>query len=253
MTSKDAKRILSTYTLADEPGDDPSFRKAKEMLAADSELAAWWEEQRKTDQAVRDRLSQTPVPADLRAALSENLADQRRIAARRARIRKWSGLAASFLMAAYLFFHYGIDRSDDYTGPLPSRAYAYSSDGIRLSYFDRDPQKLQEWLEARGVELPDHLPPKLLALEAIGCRTLEWAPSDVALLCFDAETVYHLFVARKEEFPANEVSQEFDYEHYADGWTISQWTDGDFVFVLTGKTTQEEMSDYLASYNPSQS
>lgn len=252
MTSKDAKLILSSYTLADEPKDDPRFRKAKELLSTDCELAAWWDEQRKTDQAVRDRLSLVPVPADLRAALAENIADQRRIAASRARIRNWSGLAASFLMAAYLFFNYNIDRSDDYTGPLPSRAYAYSSDGIRLSYFDRNPQKLQEWLEARGVELPDRLPPKLLALEAIGCRSLEWAPSQVALLCFDAETVYHLFIARKEEFPATEVSQEFDYEHYADGWTISQWTDGDFTFVLTGKATREQMADYLASYNPSQ-
>ncbi|EDY81891.1 hypothetical protein VDG1235_1511 [Verrucomicrobiia bacterium DG1235] len=250
MDKQEAKLILSSYTLDNEPTGDERFTQAKALAENDEELKAWWSSQKQSDASVRKSLHSFDVPPDLRSALKMSMADQQRKRLRFVRARKWLSIAALFVFGSFLFFEYGIDRSDDYIGPLAQRAFEYSYDGPRLSYFNRDTSSLQTWLTNNGFDLPDQLPPKLLELEGVGCRPLKWSEERVALMCFNADTVYHLFIGKDKDFPSFEASEEIGYAQKENGWTVSKWKDQDYLFVLTAKASQSEMSQFLASYTP---
>ncbi len=250
MDKQEAKLILSSYTLGNEPANDEQFTAARQLAESDPEIATWWNEQKEADQGLSESLRSAAVPPDLHSALKMTLAEKERKRLRFVRARKWFSIAAAVILCSYLALEYGIDRSDDYTGPLAQRAFNYSVDGPRLSYFNRDTTKLQTWLVENGFDLPEQLPQKLLALEGIGCRPLNWSNERVALMCFNADTVYHLFIGMEDDFPEFEASENIGYAPQGNGWTVSKWKDQDYLFVLTAKATLDEMSQFLASYAP---
>ncbi|MDQ8205378.1 hypothetical protein [Pelagicoccus sp. SDUM812003] len=248
MDSQKAKLILSNYTLGPEPNEDETFDAARRFAAQDPELASWWERQKQEDRAIQEKLDASAPPADLRAALHATIEYQQSAKRRRfVLLRNWISLAAAFVLGIGIYYQYGIDRSDDYSGTLTQMAYQYSVDGPRLKYFDKDTQNLRQWLTSNGFDLPEQLPPKLLDQEGIGCRPLDWSTQRVALMCFNAETVYHLFIGQEGDFPEFDASSEIEYASYDDGWTISKWKDQEHLFVLTAKAPPEQMSNYLAS------
>jgi len=250
MDKQEAKLILSSHTLGEEPLGNERFDAAKALLERDEELASWWKTQKEIDETMSQSLRRFEVPADLHSALKMTLADKERKRLRFVRARNWLSIAAIFAIGFGLYFQYGIDRSDDYTGPLANRAFEYSVDGPWLTYFDRDTSNLKNWLTENGFSLPENLPPKLLALEGIGCRPLDWSNERVALMCFNADTVYHLFIGKERDFPNFEASEQIGYASKEEGWTMSKWKDNDHLFVLTAKATVDEMSQFLASYTP---
>lgn len=250
MDKQEAKLILSSYTLGNEPEKDPKFESAKALAANDSELEEWWESQKVSDQTLAHAFRETDVPNDLRSALQATTEANTRRHAIFVQFRRWASIAAALMICSYIYFEYGIDRSDDYQGPLVQRAFDYSVDGPRLTYFNRDTSSLRDWLTSNGFPVPKQLPPKLLELEGIGCRPLKWSEERVALMCFNAETVYHLFIGMEKDFPEFNASEEIGYDQYADGWTVSKWKDDDYLFVLTAKADQNQMQGYLASYDP---
>ncbi len=250
MTKHEAKLILSSYTLGNEPIEDASWQEAVSMTESDPELAAWWKSQKEEDRHIRDRLAESAVPSDLHSALRETLAGQERKRGGFARLRNWVAMAAAVALAGYVYLAFVVDRSDDYTGPLVERAYVYSKDGPRLSYFNRDTQSLRNWLMENDFDLPDNLPPRLLALEGIGCRPLDWSERRVAIMCFNAEEVYHLYIGYEQDFPNFKASEDIEYEERGSGWTISKWKQGEYVFVLNAKASIEALASKLASYTP---
>lgn len=249
MDTAEAKFILSNYTLAPLPEGDPKVNAALDLLKTSPELANWWESARKSDQSIRAKLASFEPPADLRAALYATVENEPKSRLRR-RVMQFMALAACLA----LFFTVGldllIDRSDDYEGPLAERALEYSQDGPRLAFFNKDTQRIKDWLVEQKIDLPSSLPPKLLEQEGIGCRPLEWSENKVAIMCFNADAVYHLYVAKAQDFQDFEASNEIAFEQKNKGWTVSRWTSGEYALVLTAKTTQEEMSNMLANYTP---
>jgi len=250
MNESEARLILANYTLGEPKESDPRLEEALEVANANPELMAWWKQTRENDSLIRDRLHEFEPPSDLRTALQASLENVSKGKARRRLISRCLGLAASFAIIAAVYFQFIVDRSDEYSGPLVERAFNYSFDGPRLKYFDKDTAKITDWLEQQNFELPSQLPPRFLAQKGIGCRPLNWSESRVAIICVDAEVVYHLFIAKNEEFEEVDVSSAFEYEKRKAGWTVSKWESRGHVFVLTAKASPEQMANMLAEYRP---
>ncbi len=250
MDKSEAKLILASHTMGPEPLDDSQFVEAKRLAKDDPELMEWWEASKRFDAGMAKKLNDLKTPEDLRASLLATVesGSRRRVITRK--VYRYLSMAASLVLIGYIYSAFIVDRSDDYTGPLLERAYAYSVDGPRLDYFSKDSSDLVSWLTEEGFELPPNLPPKLLAQEGIGCRRLNWSESTVAILCFNAEEVYHLYIANKTEFAEFEVVENFEYEEREKGWTISKWEKDDFVYILAAKSTPLNMSSMLANYTP---
>lgn len=250
MNKAEAKLVLSNYTLGEPDKADPRFEEALEVAKANPELMAWWNRAKENDSLIRDRLQEFAPPPDLRTALQASLENVSKGQARRRLLSRCLGLAASVAIMAVVYLQFIVDRSDEYSGPLVERAFNYSFDGPRLKYFNKDTAKITDWLEQQNFELPSQLPPRFLAQKGIGCRPLNWSDSKVAIICVDAEVVYHLFIAKDEEFEEVNVSSTFDFEKRKAGWTVSKWESQGHVFVLTAKATPDQMENMLAEYKP---
>lgn len=250
MNKVEAKLVLSNYTLEEVPLDNPRFGEAIELAKGDPELMAWWNRAKENDAVIKEKLQGFEPPSDLRAALRASLESASKRQSRRRLFTRYLALAASVAIVASIYFQFIVDRSDEYSGPLVERAFNYSFDGPRLKYFNKDTTKITDWLEQQDFKLPPQLPPRFLAQEGIGCRPLNWSDSKVAIICVDAEVVYHLFVAKGEEFNNVNLSDTFEYEKKKAGWTVSKWESQGHIFVLTAKASQENMESMLAEYTP---
>jgi len=250
MNEVEAKLVLSNYTLGEPPVDDSRFDEALKVAEADPELMAWWNRAKENDAVIQGRLRSFEPPPDLRAALGASMENASKKRYFRRTLTRYLALAASLVVVTGIYFQFIVDRSDEYTGPLVDRAFNYSFDGPRLKYFNKDTTKITDWLVGQNFDLPPQLPPRFLAQEGIGCRPLNWSDSMVAIICVDAEVVYHLFVAKGEEFEEVNLSDTFEYEKRKAGWTVSKWESQGHVFVLTAKASQERMDSMLAEYSP---
>lgn len=251
MDNAEAKLILSSYTLGHQPEGDAKFDAAKQLAEQDAQLMEWWLDQQRHDRQIRAKLGEFDPPSDLRASLAASLAHQQQTRSTRRRWIQALSLAACLLLGFLVYDRFIIDRSDEYEGPLVDRAFRYSSDGPRLTYFNNDTQKITEWLVEQGVDLPNALPPKFLDQDGIGCRPLKWSEERVAIICVDAETVYHLFVAQAHEFPEFDApDDEIAFEDRPNGWTVSRWKSNGYLFILTGQAPKQNLSAMLASYQP---
>ncbi len=250
MDKDEAKLILANCTLDNAPQGDAKFEEALRIAEKDTELKAWWESMQSTDRILQEKLHQAAVPSDLKSSLYASLEGTRNKRRSKRLLFRYLSLAASLLIATYVYFQYIVDYSDDYIGPLADRSFQYSFDGPRLSYFNKDTKMLTQWLEEQDFDLPDALPPKLLAQKGIGCRPLNWSEERVALICFKADTVYHLFIGMKDDFQDFDATPEIAFEGRKKGWTLSKWTSDDYVFVLTAQAKQSEMESFLAGYEP---
>ncbi|OUW15688.1 MAG: hypothetical protein CBD18_08455 [Opitutales bacterium TMED158] len=250
MDKVEARLVLANYTLLERPENDPRFDEAWRIAESDPELMAWWERERSQDQAVQDTLLQLEPPSDLRAALSASMENAAKGKSIRRKAFRYLALAASVAIVLSLYIEFAVDRSDEYTGPLVERAFNYSFDGPRLSYFNKDTTKITDWLESQNFEVPDQLPPRFLAQEGIGCRPLNWGESQVAIICVDAEVVYHLFVARQDDYTDVEFASRPEFEPRKAGWTVSSWESEGHLFILTAKANQDRLESMLAEYTP---
>lgn len=250
MNKVEAKLVLANHTLGEPPVGDTRFDEALEIAKADPELMAWWNRAKENDAVIQGRLQDFEPPSDLRAALGASMENASKWRNRRRSITRYMALAASLVIIVSVYFQFIVDNSDEYTGPLVDRAFNYSFDGPRLEYFNKDTTRITDWLEEQDFDLPPQLPPRFLAQKGIGCRPLNWSDSKVAIICVDAEVVYHLFVAKGEEFEEVNLSDTFEYEKRKAGWTVSKWESQGHVFVLTAKASQERMESMLAEYRP---
>ena len=65
MDREQAKEILLRYQPGRDDTVDPEIVEALRLLDRDPELASWFEQQQRADDAIRAGFRNTPVPADL--------------------------------------------------------------------------------------------------------------------------------------------------------------------------------------------
>ena len=254
MDKEEAKLLLADKTFADLESsplkDDPKIQEAIRLVESDTDLVEWWSTTVETDQVIREKLVALEPPADLRASIRASLEREERSRLTRRRIVQWFSIAASLALVGMIGSRFIIDRSDDFEGPLDQIALEYSMYGPRLTYFNKDGMKLVDWLTENDIELPSALPAILLKQEGIGCRPLNWSENRVAILCFNAETVYHLFIGKSQDFNDFKSDPNIGYDRPNKNWTVSAWRSGEHVFVLTAKATIPAMEQMLADYTP---
>jgi len=254
MDREEAKLILADKTLGDLDSsrnpDDPKVQEAFRLIETDTELERWWKSTVESDRALREQFAAFEPPTDLKASLHASLEQQAKGVSRRRKIIQWMSIAASLVLVGIIGSNFLIDRTNEFQGPLEQTAVEYSMYGPRLKFFDTDSGKLVDWLRERNIAIPSELPTNLLQQEGIGCRPLDWSENKVAILCFNADTVYHLFIGKDQDFSDFKDNPNIEYRKANKKWTTSSWRSGDHVFVLTAKATIPDMKQMLASYTP---
>ena len=182
MTRDDAKKILHLYEpeLARENAAD--FQEALHVASEDPVLRDWLRRELATDQAISSRLSEAPIPPNLRAKI---LANPPR------RALSWMPFLA---MAAVLVLVVSIGAVVIRSPSRPALASWQTNALSTLSEIvsgrkplDRqepDSAALVKWLASNGNPTPDGLPPGLAGKEALGCKALLVDGRRVSIICF---------------------------------------------------------------------
>jgi hypothetical protein len=182
MDSQRAKQVLLGYRPGTEDANDPQVAEALRQLEHDPELALWFEQLQRADDAVRHQLRQTPVPVDLK----------QRILAEQKIVRPDFGWRKPVLMAAAAAIivlgvvSVWVSRQTARNGLEAYRAEmvryvssSYSSAFIKATSFD----ELRQVLARKNWPSDFIVPDRLRSVTVIGGSAVEWNGHKVALAC----------------------------------------------------------------------
>jgi hypothetical protein len=243
------REILRLYRPGTMDAMDPQMAEALQEVQRDPELAHWFNEQCGVYIAIRSKLKQIEVPADLkRRILLENVGRRKMIHLNRP--VTWLAAAAAVALLGVVWWtsinnSHGRDfmaYRDRMTGAA-LRGYAMSLTSTNLA-------TIQQFLRGKG-QADYALTKGLEKLPAEGCATPLWYKVRSSMICFDAgktkdgkQKEVYLFVANRSELDNAPGSSKPKIEEVRNTMTAS-WTAGDRVYVLVASRNERELEPYL--------
>ncbi len=140
--------------------------------------------------------------------------------------------------------------------PVPVTATGEIPDYVRemVSFVRLDPPlemashdlgSIKSWLATQAA-LPTDIPPRLAALQPLGCRILSFRGQSVALICFQREgdRLAHLFVVDRSALPKMEPGAKPVFASAGD-WMTASWVEGDRVYMIAVQGDRAAVMRYL--------
>jgi len=104
-----------------------------------------------------------------------------------------------------------------------------------ITFESPDIAKIQQWLQARGVDANFELPAGLQDKPAQGCRVVDWNGQKATMVCFVLDTSEHVdfFVMDRNGLPSLPENGAPKFAS-ANGLMTVIWAKGGKVYLLTG-------------------
>jgi hypothetical protein len=245
MDSQQAKQILLGYHPGSADASDPQIAEALRQLEHDPQLALWFEQLQRADDAIRRQLRETPVPHDLK----------QRILAEQKIVRPDFGWRKPVLMAAAAatiialgVLTVWVSRRDTRNGLEAYRAdmvryvsSSYSSTFIKATSFD----ELRQVLASRKWPSDFIIPDRLRSVTVIGGGAVEWNGHKVALACMkEGRHGLWLFVMEKSalrDAPQTETPRIKEVESAP----TAAWSQDGNAYLFTVQGDETLLKKYL--------
>jgi hypothetical protein len=242
MDRDQAKEILLRYRPGREDATDPQVAEALALVGRDSELARWFEQQQRADEAIRAHLRETRVPDDLKRRI---LAEQKVVRVdfgwRKPRVL---AAAAAILLAgvisSWIYWR-------EVTGWSAYRAemvhYVSSSYNmyIKANNFD----ELRQVLAQRQWPTDFIVPDRLQTVTVMGGGALQWKGHKVDLACMKQNNRnLWLFVIDKAGLP-NAPDAETPRLKMIGNMPTAAWSQGGNAYLLTARADEAFLKKYL--------
>ena len=265
-------QLLRAARLSGRDENDPEVVAARAAAAADAEVLAWLEEERRTDLAMQQGLRDVDPPPELESALltamraarghAEPPADLRETVLHAVRLpvapptvvrgdftrRKWLGwsLAAAASIVASGAWWWRENHAFSMRR-LSEQLAAITKKGVTLSLMSMDKDAVVNWLREHQAPRADALPGKLDALGRKGCHLYEIEGHAVGLECLllPGMKELHLFCTPARGLtdpPADGLAAEV--RPFADR-TLATWTRGAQTMLLFCTEPPEEIRALL--------
>ena len=240
-----AQSILAVYRPDNQDETDPFFAEAKAELARNPELARWFEEEHAFDRAISEKLADLVAPFGLKTRI---LASATPVAT-----RQWSWTARLSLAAAALILLAQIIGLW-HTQSQKTRTLAHYQQEM-VSFIKLDPPleveshdlaKMQTWLGQENAPSKVDLPPRLAALQPVGCRVLWFRDHKVTLLCFQrgGDNLAHLFVIDRAALPKLKPGAKPVFAGEGE-WMTASWAKEDHAYMLVTRGDRDTLLRYL--------
>lgn len=230
MSDEQIKFLLGASRPGGRDAADPAVAEALAAVERDPKLRAWFEREQAFGGVVREKLREVAPPRELREAILAGA----RLGSRTPWWRRAGTLAVAAGVALLLSLApvaWRLTRPAA-ANTLPEFALAFAGRGfIGLQEHNPDVAKLKAWLAERHAPLPAKIPAELAQLRGLGCRTVGYQGKNISVLCFERDREYHLFVARREDFPDLPVMAEPQFSSRR-GWGSATWSDARHHYVL---------------------
>ena len=104
---------------------------------------------------------------------------------------------------------------------------------------------IKNWL-AKKDAAPTDIPPRLAALQPVGCRVLSFRDQEVTLICFRREgnRLAHLFVVNRAALPKMKPGEKPVFAE-AGEWTTASWVENDRVYMIAVQGDRAAVQRYL--------
>lgn len=230
MNDEQVKFLLGASRPDGQDASDPALAEAMREVERNPRLRVWLEREQAFGKAVAEKLRTVPPPPGLREAILAG----GRVAVRKPWWRRPGGLAVAAGIALLLSLTpvaWRLMRLAQ-SANLPEFALNFAGRGfIGLQEHNADVQKLKGWLAARNAPLPAKIPTELAQLRGLGCRTVDFQGKNISVICFEQEREFHLFVARRDDFPALLASAAPRFQARGN-WASAAWSDEWNHYVL---------------------
>ncbi|HUL53100.1 MAG TPA: hypothetical protein VLT83_06795 [Opitutaceae bacterium] len=233
MNNEQARFILGAYRPNGRDAGDAVFCEALRQVKADPGLGAWFAREQAFDSAVSAKLGAVIPPPGLREAILTG--GRVSTAAPRPlwRLAPWLAVAASvaviFTVAAtYWIWSAGSGRAD--LGQMTRFALAEPFSAHTGPHADKL-GALGAWLEDPASRISSGAPVDLAQLKAQHCRTISVAGHEVFEICFQRGSWYHLYLARRGDFPAGKNAGAPVFLEQAQRSAVA-WADERLAYVL---------------------
>lgn len=245
MTTNQAKQILLAYRPWTNDAQDPEVAEALALCPQDAELAAWFENQRAVQAAIRARLKAMPVPEGLRQQIVSEY-QARELTAGRWRRTTIATAAALLLVVAVVSLWQNLPRQ-----PEPEVGFAtYRNRMVRaivrtyamaMELETNDVTQVRAHLAQRKAPADYVLPRNLEQTQTVGCGALSWQGKPVTMVCFRTgkplpsgeKSDLFLFVINEQDLAS---LPQLDAPQFARVSTLvtASWRAGGKVYVLAG-------------------
>jgi hypothetical protein len=248
MTEEEARLILQCYRPGDLDRDDSHFAEALREVEKNPAMARWFEEEQAFDRAIAAHLKELPAPFGLKTRI---LAEANPSTATPGP-RRWSLVTALAAVAALLFL---CAQVVSLFRPSPPAQSGTMPDYVRemVSFIRLDPplemashdlEAIKGWLGQAGFV--SRVPPRLAALDPLGCRILSFRGHNVELICFQRGPgrLAHLFVVDRDALPKMEPGEKPIFTS-AGEWMTACWSDGDKLYMIAVQGDRAAVEAYL--------
>ncbi len=256
MTSPQAKEILLAYRPWSADANDPEFAEALALVRQDAELAQWFEKHCAVQNAIRDRLRQSPVAAGLKEQIiSEHNARQK--------IVWWRQPVSLAAAAAVLVVAIGISAlllrpAPEIPEQINTATYRSRMVGQILRVYTmtletNDLNQIRSHLAQQQSPADFTLPEKLAQAPVAGCGVLSWQNQKVSMICFltgkplppGGKSDLFLFVVDRAALPDAPIEGTPQFGPDRRQMVTATWSSGDKTYVLATEGDIESLRKYL--------
>jgi hypothetical protein len=245
MDEKRARLILQSYRPGlDAPGD-PQFAEALQEIAGNPGLAEWFAEEQAFDRAIAAQLETVAAPFGLKTRILARAVSS-------LESRPWSWAVRLAAVAALLFLLVQVVSLFRDSAPASAGIQDYSREMVDFVRFDpplemesHDLGAIKNWLAKRDAT-PMDIPPRLAALQPLGCRILSFRGQKVTLICFrrDGDRLAHLFVIDRAAMPKMKPGEKPVFAD-AGEWTTASWVENDRLYMIAVRGDRAAVERYL--------
>jgi hypothetical protein len=245
MNEQEARLILQAYRPGAGP-DDPEVAVALQEAARNPELGRWFAEEQAFDRAIAAHLGNVPAPFGLKTRILAQLGPP-------AAPHRWSWAVKLAGVVALLFlitqlvslFHPAVPEAQ--VSNYAREMVSFIRLGGALDMESDDLGQIKEWLSKKEAS-PGFVPPRLAALQPLGCRLLSFRGQTVTLICFkrDKDRLAHLFVVDRAALPQMKSGAPPVFAGVGD-WMTASWVENDRVYMIAVQGDRGAVQHYLPS------
>jgi uncharacterized membrane protein YbaN (DUF454 family) len=241
MNTDEAKQILLLYRARDAQEHDPEMLAALELAKRDPELHQWFEDLRRAQAVIQDKLRHSPVPSDLKDSI---LAGRKIV-----RPALWWHQPAWLAAAAAVVLLIGLapialrrQPSDQFT-LYRARMVRMALHEYHIDIVTNDLQQVRHHLAAKGSPANFPIPTSLKNLAVTGGGHIRWGKAPASMVCFDRgdKQMLFLFVINPDAIKGEPHKPEL--AKIGALQTVS-WTEDTGTYVVAGPDDPEFLKKY---------
>ncbi len=227
MDNEEAKFILRAYRPNGADATDVKFAGALGQAKGDPVLGKWFDRELAFDRSIAGKIRSMAPPAGLRDSILAGARASRYAPVWWRQPSVWA-LAACLILAAVSAVAWPALRARQAAARFADYAMQDTLHGQHANHGEGT-NRLEAFLENNGTRVTEaRMPVSYEELRATGCRTLEFAGTPVAELCFQRSGKwFHLYV-----MPKSGGSQPGPRFRSEDGAVAAQWTDEHHSYVI---------------------